>query len=200
MLLAKDIFISSNFQALYCYANLRLHLQIVFLCGKKPKNLKFRIIIFKWKKSNPNLKRRLHPIRRDFYSIVPDPNTFIIYYNSIRYVLWDGGGDAYIVSVEKYGSPSRKSNEAAWSKLWIQNVKAEWVMGGLALSKKMSSNQRWYICPEATLLFSGQQCKPDCQEMLLPRILICNRPLAFLILPVLGNPDPVMYRNRYWNF
>ncbi|WP_460219969.1 phage tail sheath family protein [Psychroserpens sp. MEBiC05023] len=92
-------------------------------------------------------------IEGDYYSILPDPNTIYYLYNSIKLFYDNGGGDAYIVSVGSYGSPSGGPVDLG-VQIINTNVQLNELMDGLDLLKNQQE-PTIYICPEATLLTVG---------------------------------------------
>jgi hypothetical protein len=146
-------------------------------------------------KSKP-VKGDFMQIGSDYYSIVPDPSTIYYLYNSIRLFYQNGGGDAYIVSVGTYGTPSRNPMTAG-AQIVNPNVQLNDLMGGLALLKNEEA-PTMYICPEATLL-SVKNNGTLMQEMLLQNE---KTGTAISIFDVIGgrNPDPILYTNGIETF
>jgi phage tail sheath protein FI len=130
-------------------------------------------------------------IDRAYYSIVPDPNTIYYLYNSIKLFYENGGGDAYIVSVGCYGSPSKKTINAG-DQIVNSNVQLTDLQLGLGLLLN-EQEPTMYICPEATLLsvenngLLMQAMLKQCTEM----------QTAIAIFDIIGarNPDPTLYTN-----
>jgi len=184
---ARKISSFSEFQALYCLPNAPAPAD-----PAKQYNPQYYLV----KESNQPEKGDYILLDGTFYSIVPDPNTIYYLYNSIRLFYENGGGDAYIVSVGKYGSPSG-SPMIAGDQIVNQNVKLNELMGGLALLKN-ESEPTMYICPEATLL------SVDNNATLMQEMLLQNTELqsAISIFDIIGarNPDPVMYMNDIETF
>ena len=131
-----------------------------------------------------------------YYSIVPDPTTIYYLYNSIKLFYDNGGGDAYIVSVGTYGTPSGKPMNAE-EQIVNPNVQLNDLMDGLALLKN-EQEPTMYICPEATLL-SVSDNSTLMQEMLLQ---CTEMETAISIFDIIGgnNPDPIMYTNDIETF
>ena len=130
------------------------------------------------------------------YSIVPDPNTIYYLYNSIRLFYENGGGDAYIVSVGKYGSPSGSPINAG-EQIVNPNVKLNELTNGLSVLK-CELEPTMYICPEATLL------SVDNNATLMQEMLIQNTEMqtSISIFDIIGarNPDPIKYMNDIETF
>ena len=135
-------------------------------------------------------------INNTYYSLVPDPNTIYYLYNSVRLFYQNGGGDAYIVSVGTYGSPSGKAM-APTDPLVNPNVLLNDLMGGLALLLN-EEEPTMYICPEATLLSLADNATLM-QEMLLQCTMMQT---AISIFDIIGgkDPDPIMYTNDITTF
>lgn len=131
-----------------------------------------------------------------YYSIVPDPNTVYYLYNSIKLFYENGGGDAYIVSVGSYGTPSGNPMTPG-TQIVNTNVELNDLMGGLGLLKN-ETEPTMYICPEATLL-SLENNATLMQEMLLQCTIMQT---AVSVFDLIGgrNPDPVMYMNDIETF
>ena len=128
-------------------------------------------------------------INGNYYCVVPDPDTVYYLYNSIRLFYENGGGDAYIISVGTYGSPSGKPMQPE-TQIINANVKLNELLGGLALLKN-EPEPTMYICPEATLLPTA-----DNGILMQQMLLLCTETqTAVSIFDVIGgrNPDPVMY-------
>lgn len=128
-------------------------------------------------------------INGDFYSILPDPSTIYYLYNSIRLFYENGGGDAYIVSVGTYGSPSGNPTEVG-AQIANPNVKLKELQGGL---DKLKNEQEptMYICPEATLL-SVSDNGTLMQSMLVQAQTMQTAICVFDIIK--GNdPDPILW-------
>jgi phage tail sheath protein FI len=124
-----------------------------------------------------------------FYAILPDPNTIYYLYNSVRLFYENGGGDAYIVSVGGYGSPSGKPMSEE-GHIVNPNVKLDELQNGLAKLKDFQE-PTMYICPEATLL------QVDENGTLMQAMLLQNNEMqtAISIFDVIGgrNPDPIRW-------
>jgi phage tail sheath protein FI len=135
-------------------------------------------------------------INGTYYSIVPDPNTIYYLYNSIRLFYQNGGGDAYIVSVGPYGSPSKNPMNPA-DQIVNLNVQLSDLLNGLALLKN-EQEPTMYICPEATLL-SVKDNGTLMQEML---VQCTDMQTAISIFDLIGgkNPDPILYTNDITTF
>jgi uncharacterized protein len=135
-------------------------------------------------------------IGTDFYSIVPDPNTIYYMYNSIKLFYENGGGDAYIVSVGPYGSPSGTPMNPG-DQIVNPNVQLNDLMNGLALLKN-EEEPTMYICPEATLL-SVDNNSTLMEAMLLQSSIMQT---AISIFDIIGgrNPDPILYTNDIETF
>ncbi|WP_055442545.1 phage tail sheath family protein [Lacinutrix himadriensis] len=130
-------------------------------------------------------------IAGDFYAILPDPNTMYYMYNSIRMFYENGGGDAYIVSVGAYGSPSKKPMRLG-DQIVNRNVRLNDLQNGITLLKK-ESEPTMYICPEATLLSVANN------GTLMQAMLLQNSEMetAISIFDVIGGntPDSILYTN-----
>lgn len=135
-------------------------------------------------------------IEETYYSIVPDPNTVYYLYNSIRLFYDNGGGDAYIVSVGTYGSPSG-AGITPGDQIINSNVLLNDLTNGLALLKN-EQEPTLYICPEATLL-SIKNNGTLMQEMLLQAE---NMQTAVCVFDIIGgrHPDPILYTNDIETF
>lgn len=124
-----------------------------------------------------------------YYAILPDPNTIYYLYNSIKLFYENGGGDAYIVSVGTYGTPSKKYLEQD-KPLVNPNVKLNELLTGLQLLKN-EKEPTMYICPEATLLSveeNGSLMQAMLQQCFQMKTVIA-------LFDVIGgrNPDPKSY-------
>jgi len=129
-------------------------------------------------------------INGKFYSVLPDPNTIYYLYNSIRLFYMNGGGDAWIVSVGKYGPPSGKPLDNAQTPLVNANVKLADLTGGLD-KLRQELEPTMYICPEGTLL-SVEENGTLMQSMLLQAEELQTTVCLFDIIN--GNqPDPIQY-------
>jgi uncharacterized protein len=146
-------------------------------------------------KSQPN-KGDYMLISGSYYSIVPDPNTVYYLYNSIKIFYENGGGDAYIVSVGSYGSPSKKPMNPA-NQIVNSNVQLSDLQSGLSLLLN-EPEPTMYICPEATLL-SIEENGTLMESMLLQ----CTQMQTVMcIFDVIGGntPDPILYTQDIENF
>jgi phage tail sheath protein FI len=140
--------------------------------------------------------QKSQPIKGDYmlidgtyYLILPDPNTIYYLYNSVKLFYENGGGDAYIVSVGPYGSPSGKANHPG-DQLINPNVQLNDLLGGLSLLLKYQE-PTMYICPEATLL-----SVPDNGTLMASMLLQCNNmQTAMSIFDIIGgnNPDSILF-------
>lgn len=135
-------------------------------------------------------------IGKDYYSLLPDPNTIYYLYNSIRLFYENGGSDAYIVSLGTYGAPSGKPVELG-APLINANVKLADLQAGLALLKN-EREPTMYICPEATLL-SEEDNGTLMQSMLLQS---SEMQTAVSILDIIGGkePDPILWTKNIETF
>lgn len=135
-------------------------------------------------------------IAGDYYSLLPDPNTIYYLYNSIKLFYQNGGGDAYIVSIGPYGTPSGKPMNLG-EQLINQNVQLADLQRGLEKLKN-ETEPTMYICPEATLL------SVDNNGTLMKEMLLQNMEMmtAISIFDIIGgnNPDPIMYTNDIVTF
>lgn len=131
-----------------------------------------------------------------YYVLRPDPNTIYYLYNSIRLFYQNGGGDAYIVSVGGYGSPSGKPQDASLP-LINPNVQLADLQRGLALLQN-EQEPTMYICPEATLL-SLEDNGTLMQAMLQQASTLGT---AICVFDIIGGnqPDPVLYVTDIQNF
>jgi hypothetical protein len=131
-----------------------------------------------------------------YYSILPDPNTIYYLYNSVQLFYQNGGADAYIVSVGKYG-PASGSTSAPGAQIINPNVHLADLTAGLYLLLN-EEEPTMYICPEATLLPVADNATLM-QEMLLQ----CTQTQSTIcVFDVIGgrNPDPIMYTNDITTF
>lgn len=130
------------------------------------------------------------------YAVLPDPSTIYYLYNSVRLFYQNGGGDAYIVSVGTYGTPSGKSIDLG-DQMLNTNVKLEDLSAGLALLKK-EKEPTMYLCPEATLL-SLDENATLMQEMLLQNEAMGT---AMSLFDIIGarDPDPVSFMDDITTF
>jgi phage tail sheath protein FI len=177
----------AEFQAIYCYPD-----PAPPAPAAKQYNPEYYLV---QQKSKP-VNQSYMVIDNAYYALVPDPNTIYYLYNSIRLFYQNGGGDAYIVSVGTYGTPS-KNPMAPGTQIVNPNVQLNDLMGGLALLLN-EEEPTMYICPEATLL-SVADNGTLMQEMLLQ----CTQmQTAVAIFDVIGgrNPDPIMYPNDITTF
>lgn len=135
-------------------------------------------------------------IGSDYYSILPDPNTIYYLYNSVRLFYDNGGGDAYIVSVGTYGSPSGKPIKPG-DQIVNSNVQLNDLTSGLATLKN-EQEPTMYICPEATLLDVANN-GTLMEEMLLQNTEVQT---AISIFDVIGgaDPDPILYTEDIQTF
>lgn len=128
-------------------------------------------------------------IEGKYYSILPDPNSIYYLYNSIRLFYQNGGGDAYIVSVGTYDSPSGKSLGSG-KQLLNTNVRLNDLTKALDLLKN-EQEPTMYICPEATLL-SLDNNATLMKEMLLQ----CDEmKTCIAVFDIIGadKPDPINF-------
>ncbi|MFC4633065.1 phage tail sheath family protein [Dokdonia ponticola] len=135
-------------------------------------------------------------IEGDYYSIVPDPNTVYYLYNSIRLFYENGGGDAYIVSVGTYGTPSGNPMKPG-DQIVNPNVQLNDLTNGLALLKN-EQEPTMYICPEATLLSIA-----DNGTLMEAMLLQCaEMQTAISIFDIIGgrDPDPILYTDDITTF
>jgi phage tail sheath protein FI len=130
------------------------------------------------------------------YAVLPDPNTIYYLYNSVRLFYQNGGGDAYIVSVGTYGTPSGKSIDLG-DQMVNTNVKLDDLSAGLALLKK-EKEPTMYLCPEATLL------SLDNNATLMQEMLLQNEEMgtAMSLFDIIGarDPDPVLFMDDITTF
>lgn len=132
-----------------------------------------------------------------FYSVLPDPNTIYYLYNSIRLFYLNGGGDAWIVSVGKYGPASGKALDDAKTPLVNPNVKLADLIGALD-ALKIELEPTMYVCPEATLLPAADNATLM-QSMLLQAQALQTTVCLFDVIN--GNqPDPIQYTQDIENF
>lgn len=144
------------------------------------------------------VQQKSQPTKGDFilidgsyYSILPDPNTIYYLYNSIQLFYKNGGGDAYIVSVGSYGTPSNKAMNLG-EQIVNPNVLLNDLQKGLSLLLN-ETEPTMYICPEATLL-SIEDNGILMQQMLLQ----CTQmQTAICVFDIIGGntPDPILYTN-----
>ncbi|MDH4472856.1 MAG: phage tail sheath C-terminal domain-containing protein [Fluviicola sp.] len=128
-------------------------------------------------------------INGTYYSVVPDPNTIYYLYNSIQLFYQNGGGDAYIVSVGSYSTPSNNPMVPG-EQIVNPNVKLNELTNGISLLKH-ESEPTMYICPEATLLSTA-----DNGTLMQVMLLQCaEMQTAISIFDVIGgrDPDPLLY-------
>ncbi len=172
----------AEFQAIFCYPD------------APPPNAPAK----QYKPSYYLVKQKSEPTAGDYvqiesvyYSIVPDAHTIYYLYNSIKLFYENGGGDAYIVSVGTYGTPSNSPMEPA-GQIVNPNVKLSELQNGLALLKN-EQEPTMYICPEATLLSVADN------GALMQSMLLQNSEMqtAISIFDIIGarNPDPILYTN-----
>ena len=130
------------------------------------------------------------------FALVPDPDTIYYLYNSIRLFYLNGGGDAYIVSIGTYGTPSNKLPEPG-KPLLNQHVLLNDLLAGIQLLKKVAE-PTMYICPEATLLSVTDN------GTLMQAMLQQNQEMktAISIFDIIGskNPDPILYSDDIQTF
>ncbi len=121
------------------------------------------------------------------YAVLPDPGTIYYLYNSIRLFYENGGGDAWVVAVGPYGTPSGSPLADAGAPLFNPNVKLADLLNALALLKTLPE-PTIYVCPDATLLSAADNATLT-QAMLLQLDL---QQSAICLLDVInGNqPDP----------
>ncbi len=132
-----------------------------------------------------------------YYSVLPDPNTIYYLYNSVRMFFQNGGGNAYIVAVGTYGSPSGKPLASPSVDIVNPNVLLTDLQRGLGyLLNEIEPTM--YICPEATLL-SLTDNETLMQSMLLQASTMQT---AVCLFDIIGgaDPDPIMYTNDIQNF
>lgn len=131
-----------------------------------------------------------------YYSIVPDPDTVYYLYNSVKLFYENGGGDAYIVSVGPYGTPSKKPM-APGSQIVNTNVRLNDLLTGLEMLLS-EQEPNMYICPEATLL------SPENNGTLMENMLqqCTTMQTAMSIFDIIGgnDPDPVLYTQDIQRF
>ncbi len=135
-------------------------------------------------------------ISGSYYALLPDPDTIYYLYNSIRLFYQNGGGDAYIVSVGGYGTPSGKA-QALGAPLVNPNVRLNDLQQGL--TRLLNEREpTMYICPEATLLSledNGTLMQAMLQQASDLQTAVC-------IFDIIGgnSPDPVLYTRDIDNF
>lgn len=124
-----------------------------------------------------------------FYSVLPDPNTIYYMYNSIMLFYQNGGGDAYIVSVGTYGSPSGKSTNPG-DLVINPNVSLGDLTNGLSLLLN-EDEPTMYLCPEATLLSAADN------STLMGAMVAqaSSKQTAVALFDIIGGaaPDPLMF-------
>jgi len=128
-------------------------------------------------------------INGTWYSILPDANTIYYLYNSVRLFYENGGGNAYIVSVGDYGTPSHQPMEPG-TPMVNTNVQLSELLNGLSVLKN-ESGPTMYICPEATLLSA-----PDNATLMQAMLQQCNDiQSAISVFDIIGgnDPDPIHY-------
>lgn len=184
---AQKITTFAEFQAFYCYAEPSPPIGLI-----KQYSPEYYLVK---EKSQPE-KGDYVTIHGVYYAIVPDSNTIYYLYNSIRLFYENGGGDAYIVSVGTYGTPSKKPLIQG-TQIINTNVKLNDLLNGLAILKN-EEEPTMYICPEATLLSVANNANLM-QEMLLQNT---EMKTAISIFDVIGgnNPDPILYINDITTF
>lgn len=130
------------------------------------------------------------------YAIVPDPNTIYHLYNCIRMFYQNGGGDAYIVAVGPYGSPSGSPAQSG-GPIVNPNVKLADLRSGLELLKN-KVEPTMYLCPEATLLPVAEN-GTLMQEMLGQSE---GMGTALSIFDIIGgkHPDPILFTSDIETF
>lgn len=149
------------------------------------------------------IKQSTKPANEDFmlidnsyYAVLPDPNTIYYLYNSIRLFYLNGGGDAYIVSVGSYGSPSGKPVNVG-NQIVNPNVKLSDLTNGLHILLN-DEEPTMYICPEATLLSVAEN------GTLMEEMLSQSNKMqtAICVFDIIGgrNPDPILYTNDIQTF
>ncbi len=170
----------SDFQAIFCYSNPAPPAD-----PAKQYNPQYYLV----KQKNQPERGNYMAIESEYYAVLPDPNTIYYLYNSIRLFYENGGGDAYIVSVGSYGSPSGKPISLG-DQLVNPNVKLNDLLHGVGLLKK-ETEPTMYICPEATLLSVSNN------GTLMESMLLQNSQMltAISIFDVIGGnqPDPINY-------
>lgn len=171
----------ADFQAIFCYPD-----------SAKQYSPQYYLIA---EKSQPE-KGDYILIGETYYSIVPDSNTIYYLYNSIRLFYDNGGGDAYIVSVGTYGSPSGVGMTPG-DQIVNSNVELNALADGLKLLKN-EQEPTMYICPEATLL-SIKNNGTLMQEMLLQAE---SMQTSICIFDIIGgrHPDSILYTNDIETF
>ncbi|MBU2939241.1 phage tail sheath subtilisin-like domain-containing protein [Lacinutrix sp. C3R15] len=176
----KKITSFADFKAIFCYPDAPEPATPI-----KQYNPEYYLVKQKHK---PN-KGSYITIAGEFYAIVPDPNTIYYMYNSIQLFYENGGGDAYIVSVGTYGSPSKKPMHPE-EKIVNANVKLDDLQNGIALLKK-EQEPTMYICPEATLLSVANN------GTLMQSMLFQNSEMqtAISVFDIIGGdkPDPILF-------
>ena len=177
----------ADFKAIFCYPD-----SPATTTPKKQYSPEYYLIKQKLKPDKGNYMT----IAGDFYAIVPDANTIYYMYNSIRLFYENGGGAAYIVSVETYGAPSKKPI-APGDQIINPNVQLDDLQNGIALLKN-EEEPSLYICPEATLLSVKNN------GALMQSMLFQNSEMgtAISVFDVIGgrNPDPILYTNDIESF
>ena len=184
---AQKITSFAEFQAIYCHPDPPAPASLA-----KQYSPEYFLVQQQSKPTDPNYM----VIDGHYYSILPDPNTIYYLYNSIKMFYDNGGGNAYIVSVGTYGTPS-KNPMALGTQLVNPNVKLDDLVGGLQLLLK-EQEPTMYICPEATLLSVAdngilmQNMLQQCAEM----------QTAIALFDVIGgrNPDPILYTRDIQTF
>lgn len=135
-------------------------------------------------------------INNDYYSLAPDASTIYYLYNSVKLFYDNGGGDAYIVSVGPYGSPSKKGMDPS-EQIINPNVKIGDLQGGLELLKN-EDEVTMYVCPEATLL------SVDNNGTLMKQMLMQGSTMhtSMSIFDIIGgnDPDPLKYSDDIETF
>jgi len=131
-----------------------------------------------------------------YFAVVPDPNTIYYAYNSIRLFYENGGGDAYIVSVGNYGSPTGKPITAG-TQIVNSNVQLNALLKGLSLLKN-EQEPTMYICPEATLLSVANN-----GTLMEAMLLQCTEmQTAICLFDIIGGekPEPTNYMDAITTF
>lgn len=133
-----------------------------------------------------------------YYSILPDTSTLYYLYNSVRLFYLNGGGDAYIVSVDPSNGPVSKKPMTDPSLDPVNpNVHLADLERGLALLMN-EEEPTMYICPEATLLSLA-----DNSTLMKSMLLQAGQMrTAICIFDIIGggNPDPILYSQDIQNF
>ena len=128
-------------------------------------------------------------IGNNWYTVNPDASSIYYLYNSIRLFYFNGGGDAYIVSVGNYGP---LSGQAATPGEHVINPNV--VLGDLQQGLETLKNEpepTMYICPDATLL-SVQENATLMQLMLMQ----CSEmQTAISVFDIIGGdaPNPLTF-------